>query len=147
MINDDLSAMNIERFAAFLDGNLSQEEIQDVTQMISSDEKLRELYNVNKDVDDTIASYKECDLELPEEIMDMDFSVPDVSAGTSNSLLTLEQKFPFYDSESDLGVCACQEDTVTGIYEGGEDTGISCSHDYDCMDNDNLTDSEDFTID
>ena len=71
------SLPSIEKFAAYLDGNLSQSELQQFSQMAEHDDALQELLNASSIVDDTIAGFSDADLQLPTEIANSDFELPD----------------------------------------------------------------------
>ena len=72
------SLPSIEQFAAYLDGNLSQSEMQQFSQMAEHDGVLHQLLDASSAVDDTIAGYTDADLQLPNEIVGSDFELPDV---------------------------------------------------------------------
>lgn len=72
------SLPSIEQFAAFLDGNLSQSEMQHFSQLAENDGALHQLLDANADVDDTIAAFTDVDLQLPPELTGTDFELPDV---------------------------------------------------------------------
>lgn len=64
--------------AAFLDGNLSSSEMQDISSLIDNDASLKQIVGASARIDDTIGSYTESDLQMPPEIMGEDFSLPDI---------------------------------------------------------------------
>ena len=72
------SLPSIEQFAAFLDGNLSQSEMQQFSQMAEHDGVLHQLLDASSAVDDTIAGFTDADLQLPNEIIGSDFDLPEV---------------------------------------------------------------------
>ena len=86
------SLPSIEKFAAYLDGNLSQSELQQFSQLAEHDGVLQELLNASSVVDDTIAAFSDTDLQLPPEIADSSFEIPTIPAyGISQfETLTLE---------------------------------------------------------
>ena len=69
---------SIEQFAAYLDGNLSQSEMQQFSQQVGNNSVLHQLLDASDAVDDTIAGFTDADLQLPLEISGSDFEIPDV---------------------------------------------------------------------
>ncbi len=72
------SLPSIEQFAAFLDGNLSQSEMRQFSQLAEHDSALHQLLDASDAVDDTIVGFTDVDLQLPLEISGSDFEIPDV---------------------------------------------------------------------
>ena len=68
---------SIEQFAAYLDGNLSQSEMQQFSQQVGNNSVLHQLLDASDVVDDTIAGFTDADLQLPLEISGSDFEIPD----------------------------------------------------------------------
>lgn len=83
------SLPSIEKFAAYLDGNLSQSELQQFSQMAEHDDALQELLNASSIVDDTIAGFSDADLQLPTEIAGSSFEIPTIPAEGLSQLVTL----------------------------------------------------------
>lgn len=80
------SLPSIEQFAAFLDGNLSQSEMQEFSQLAEQNGALHQLLDASDAVDDTIAGFTDADLQLPNEIIGSDFDLPDVDNVDFSSL-------------------------------------------------------------
>ena len=72
------SLPSIEQFAAYLDGNLPQSEMQQFSQLAGHDSVLNKLLDASDMVDDAIAGFADVDLQLPLEISGSDFEIPDV---------------------------------------------------------------------
>lgn len=72
------SLPSIEQFAAFLDGNLSQSEMQQFSHLAEHDMELHQLLDANTLVDNTLASFTDSDLQLPSEISGFDFVLPQI---------------------------------------------------------------------
>ena len=72
------SLPSIEKFAAFLDGNLSQSEMEQFSQFIEHDAVLQQLLDASTEIDDAIADFADYDLQLPQEIASTDFELPNV---------------------------------------------------------------------
>lgn len=71
------SLPSIEKFAAYLDGNLPKSEMQQFAQLAEHDDALRQLLDASSVVDDTIAGFTDADLQLPTEIAGTDFELPE----------------------------------------------------------------------
>ena len=76
MKNDVLNSISVEKFAAYLDGNLSSDEMQQVSSLMETNEMMHDIYAVSGLVDETLANYTGDDLTLPEEITSTDFELP-----------------------------------------------------------------------
>ena len=78
MDNNFFNNVSVEKFAAFLDGNLLPDEMQQMSSMVESDETLHDIYAASKLADETQANYSDDDLSLPEEITSSDFEMPHI---------------------------------------------------------------------
>ena len=72
------SLPSIEHFAAYLDGNLPETEMRQFSQLGEHDNVLHQLLDASTVVDNAIASFTDVDLQLPTEISDTVFELPDV---------------------------------------------------------------------
>ena len=72
------SGISIEKMSAFLDGNLSASEMQDISSLIDSDASLKQILGASLRIDVMISNYTEADLQMPPEIMGEDFSLPNI---------------------------------------------------------------------
>lgn len=87
MINDDFNfsfessdfPVSIEEFAAYMDGNLSEDEMQRISSVIENDETMQDVMDSMEKSELTLSEYAPDDLQLPEEITDIDFFVPEVA--------------------------------------------------------------------
>ena len=85
MINDDFDftfdssdfPVSIEEFAAYLDGNLSDDEMQRIDSVIENDESMQGVMDSMEQSELTLAEYGQEDMQLPEEIADGEFDVPE----------------------------------------------------------------------
>lgn len=85
MINDDFNFMfddsefpvSIEEFAAYLDGNLSDDEMQRVSSVIEKDEEMQGVMDGMEQSEQTLAEYGQDDMQVPEELEDMNFFIPE----------------------------------------------------------------------
>lgn len=102
--------VSIEKFAAYLDGNLSDEEMQRVSSVIEDDEMMQEIVGQSGWIDDWQEAYGQDDDLLPQELEGMDFTIPEVD-GLGQDLDT--------DDEWDIGlghVDGCWEDETKDMF-------------------------------
>jgi hypothetical protein len=86
------SLPSIEQFAAYLDGNLSQSEMQQFSQLVERDSTLHQLLDASSVVDNTLAGFTDSDLQLPPEIIGSDFELPTIPAEGISSLVALSSE-------------------------------------------------------
>ena len=85
MIHDDFDfsfdssdfPVSIEEFAAYMDGNLSEDEMQRVGSVIENDETMQDVMDSMEQSELTLAEYGHEDMQLPKEIADGDFDLPE----------------------------------------------------------------------
>lgn len=92
---------SIEKFAAYIEGNLSQDEMLQFSNMAARNEDLMHLLDANDTIEETLASYDEVDLMLPEEIASMDFDLPEIENVDAFNLEgdSLSEKESLYQQE------------------------------------------------
>ncbi len=78
MDNNFFNNVSVEKFAAFLDGNLLPDEMQQMSSMVENNEMMHDIYAVSKLADETLANYTDDDLAPPEEITSTDFEIPQI---------------------------------------------------------------------
>ena len=94
--------MSIEEFAAYLDGNLTEDGMNEVATVIHSDESLQDIMSSCHTIDDTIANYEPLQLTVPEDISSTDFEIPQME---DNDYLNI-------GDWADLDVAACAIDAM-----------------------------------
>lgn len=72
------SIVSIEKFAAFLDGNLPANEMQEISSLVSSDADLQNILEISDRVDDMVEVQINSSTELPEEFQEDLFSLPTI---------------------------------------------------------------------
>ena len=85
MINEDFDftldcsgfPLSIEEFAAYMDGNLSEDEMQRVGSVIENDETMQGVMDSMEQSELTLAEYGQEDMQMPEEIADGEFDLPE----------------------------------------------------------------------
>lgn len=75
---DKHSVLSIEKLAAFMDGNLTQDEMTQFSKLADDNLKLHQMLEANDVIDNEIASFDGQDMQLPDEIIGADFSIPDI---------------------------------------------------------------------
>lgn len=102
------SLPSIEQFAAYLDGNLSQSEMQQFSQLAEHDGALHQLLDASSVVDNTLAGFSDADLQLPPEIAGSDFELPTIPAEGVSPLVTLRPE-PMDDMPMATAACADED--------------------------------------
>lgn len=88
MINDDFDftldssdfPVSIEEFAAYLDGNLSDKEMERISSVVENDEVMQDVMDEMELSELTLAEYGQEDLQLPEELELTDFFIPETDS-------------------------------------------------------------------
>ena len=71
--------VSIEEFAAYMDGNLSDDEMQRVSTVIEQNDMMQEVMDSLEQSELTLAEYDQENLQLPEDIADDKFDVPEIN--------------------------------------------------------------------
>lgn len=98
MINDDFDftldssdfPVSIEEFAAYMDGNLSDDEMQRVSSVIEHNDTMQNIMDCMEQSELTLAEYGQEDLQLPEEWCREMFHMPIIKKDGSNYIENLE---------------------------------------------------------
>lgn len=141
MLNHTLPS--IEEFAAFLDGNLSQNEMHQFSQFAEQDETLHQLLDANSVVDDTLNGFTDAELQLSSDLLGVDFELPTIPSEEVSTLVSLSP-----EPVDDMLVAACSDNDVsmfseinqddnTTIGEGMHDDSLLTTPDNDGFDNNN----------
>ena len=125
---------SIEQFAAYLDGNLSQSEMQQFSQQAGHNSVLHQLLDASDVVDDTIAGFTDVDLQLPLEISGSDFEIPDVDNVPDNFDFLSLAGDSFSDNEH-----LYQQEGMNADRHHGESHSSLVDEIFDDLDN-NMTD-------
>lgn len=75
---NNIGDISVEQFAAFLDGNLAADEMQRVADAIDGDAALSDLLGDAMAVDDEVEALADLEAIVPNELLSMDFELPDV---------------------------------------------------------------------
>lgn len=103
---DKQSLPSIEKFASFLDGNFSQDEMQQFFDLADKNAALRQLIKASSIIDDALSSVKEQDSQFPDEITNSEFELPDLdniddSSSAGDSFLDLDNLYIVEDIDLD----------------------------------------------
>ncbi len=79
MHKDFVPPVSIEEFAAYLDGNLSDDEMQRVSSVIENDEAMQDIVDQNGLVEDLQEIYNTDDYILPIELGNLDLDIPNIA--------------------------------------------------------------------
>lgn len=72
-------SVSIEKFAAYLDGNLPEDEMQRISSLIENDNVLKSILDVSEQIDASLEEYSSNGLQIPEYIINLDFELPDTN--------------------------------------------------------------------
>ena len=76
--------ISIEEFAAYLDGNLSEEEMNKITSVINIEDNLQAIMSNCHTIDNAMASYERFEQIIPKDILSDDFEIPDFNNDIEN---------------------------------------------------------------
>lgn len=114
------SLPSIEQIAAFIDGNLSQSEMQQFSQLAEHDSALHQLLDASTLVDNTLSGFCEIDFQLPQEIIGSDFELPTIPTEGITPLITLSP-----EPIDDILVAACAYEDVAAFSIDNQDDNFT----------------------
>lgn len=88
------SDISLEKLAAYLDGNLSSEEMRMVSEEIQYNSVLNEQVAMGDEIDAMEAAFEADGVELPEELLADDFEIPDASKHYSDDKYLKTGRWP-----------------------------------------------------
>ena len=94
MHNPFRSDISLEKLAAYLDGNLSSEEMRMVSEKIRHDFELDEQVAMGDEIDAMMAACEAKVVELPEELLADDFEISDASKHYSDDKFLKKKRWP-----------------------------------------------------
>lgn len=122
---DKQSLPSIEKLAAFLDGNLSPDEMQQFSLLAEHNEALHQILAANAVIDEAISSYSESDLELPSEILGSSFSLPTIPSEAPSDLTRLTPE-PWYNEFAEVAAAAAIDEEIHPFSEIGSGDNDVC---------------------
>ena len=84
MNNEFILPVSIEKFAAYLDGNLSQVDMAKMESIIATDDAMQDIAMNCQAIDDTMINSEPLELMLPEDLSSLDFELPIIEDSTFN---------------------------------------------------------------
>lgn len=122
MHKDFVPPVSIEEFAAYLDGNLSDDEMQRVSSVIENDEAMQDIAVNNQSIEDALSNCESSEFILPDELTSLDFDIPLFDDG-----MNLDNAW------EDLDVAACAADTTCYDPTEYDDSSTIPSHEDDVV--------------
>lgn len=129
MHKDFVPPISIEEFAAYLDGNLSDGEMQRVSSVIENDEVMQDIAVDNQSIEDALSNCESPEFILPDELISLDFEIP-----------KFDDSMNFDNAWEDLDVAACAADTTCNAPTEYDDSStlpshedIVCIHHEECI--------------
>ncbi len=111
-------SISIEKFAAFLDGNLPQDEMQNISSNIEHDEDLKAILDTSNMIDTTLEN-------IPDEIANLEFDLPNL---TDNSV-----DFNMFHIDDTPDVSTCADDS---FYSDTNDVSLDINDSIDTTSDD-----------
>lgn len=150
MHKDFVPPISIEEFAAYLDGNLSDDEMQRVTSVIENAEAMQDIAVNNLSIEDALSHCESSEFTLPDELTSLDFEIPKIDDSTNldNAWEALEvaacaADMTYYDPTEydDSSTLPSHEDTV-GIHHEEYLGDVSDGIDHDITQEHNVLDND-----
>lgn len=116
---DKHSLPNIEKFAAYLDVNLPDNEMLQFSQMAEHDNILQQLLDASSMVDETISNFSDSEMQLPPEISGSSFLIPAIPENGISVFVPLTP-----ESTDIYGMTAtadCADDEVSQLLQSDND--------------------------
>ena len=110
---------SIEEFAAFLDGNLSRNEMLQFSEIAVNNDALRQLLDANSVINETLNNMTEADLQLPSDLAETDFDLPTLLPGEVSALVALSP-----EPVDDVLVAACVADEISAFSDIEQDDHV-----------------------
>lgn len=134
MDNDMMLPISVEEFAAYLDGNLSEDEMNRIDALASTNPNMEELISVSDLVDEDCQAYQQDPFALEAELTaleESDFDIPDIDANRFS--LVIDNAFDIPDvasasdsetvtTELDIASSSCDND-ISSIGKDDADSG------------------------
>lgn len=118
-------SISIEKFAAFLDGNLPQDEMQNISSTIEHDEALKAILDTSNMIDTTLENGISDDVQIPDDIANLDFDLPNL---TDNSV-----DFNMFHIDDTPDVSTCADDS---FYSDTNDVSLDINDSIDTTSDD-----------
>lgn len=124
-----LNDISIEQFAAFLDGNLSEEDMQSVSSIIDADKEYSDILGDVMHIDDTVDTYTSMPDAYAEAIPDMDFDLPLIPVASVAEEDTVELQFANAPESDNVEIHnADASDIIPPEEQESDDDPLLCSY-------------------
>ena len=98
MENNFIPPISIEKFAAYLDENLSADEMHHMSALVGADSKMQEIMELSNFMDDSLHDNNNDSTKLPDEILSMNFEIPSIDTDSYD----LQKEILFNDGVASL---------------------------------------------
>lgn len=137
---NDFSSMplTVEKFAAYLDGNLPEQEMKEISNLVEVYDQLMEHMEVNEAIENAMEFNELVNDEIPEEIVSMDFDIPDLD---NPEIVAVSNDYPIVAGFYDYNTVSADTDDIDDVFDNIEelrDNEVPYSDD-----NDELNSSDD----
>lgn len=137
MIHDDFNfsfdssdfPVSIEEFAAYLDGNLSDIDMNNIQQFINNNINLQEILETNDFIEDSILSMTNEEWQLPEEFLTSDFEYPEINENLANLL----DEDDILSSENESIISEAENNYSIGYHSASEENNYINNKDKESM--------------
>ena len=85
MHKDFVPPVSIEEFAAYLDGNLTEDGMNEVASAIQSDGFLQNILSTGNMVDETLSTYDNWNQIVPDDVFTDSFEIPNIEENLDSS--------------------------------------------------------------
>lgn len=128
--------VSIEEFAAYLDGNLSEEDTERVYSIIEQNDTMQDVMNCIELSDNALEEQSAYGTEIPDDILSSEFEIPDV--GSSIPLNNDYTDVILNSDDTSMGIAA--------LYENNYDDDNELLNETEDGFNDDITDSLDYQV-
>lgn len=115
MFNTNIS---IEEMAAYLDGNLSESEMENISAIIGQSNDMQMFSQVNNHIEDEVSKYTSHDIELPLELQSLDFELPSFDDVTMDFESTIDG---ISSQQTCIAACCCDDDLEDLVTSNSEE--------------------------
>lgn len=102
MHKDFVPPVSIEKFAAYLDGNLTEEGMNDVASAIHADDSLQDILSSGYMVDEMLSTYDDWNQIVPDDIFTDSFDIPNVEGNLDTSDIFPQNEDSIYAETVDV---------------------------------------------
>ena len=102
MHKDFVPPVSIEKFAAYLDGNLTEEGMNEVASAIHADDSLQDILSSGYMVDEMLSTYDDWNQIVPDDIFTDSFDIPNVEGNLDTSDIFPQNEDSIYAETVDV---------------------------------------------